>query len=185
MSEPSLILRCAARSFALPLQVVVEVTRMVAPALLLPRAPRYCLGAVDYHGQLVPIVDLGLRLGQGGPRPLEDFVDGRLVFVRTGGGLCGLAVDEVPELSDRPVEPLATTEPSLVGLLLGIVRWREQQAAPLLHAAALLPVGAGVRLRQLLVEVGGGRPEGDEGDEGDDGADGATPAAELDEGAPA
>lgn len=157
MSEPSLILRCAARSFALPLQVVVEVTRMVAPALPLPRAPRYCLGAVDYHGQLVPIIDLGLRLGQGGPRSVVDFLDGRLVFVRSGGGLCGLAVDEVPELSDRPVEPLATTEPSLVGLLLGIVRWREHEVAPLLHAAALLPVGAGVRLRQLLTEVAGSR----------------------------
>ena len=26
------------------------------------RAPRYCLGAIDYHGQLVPLLDLAARL---------------------------------------------------------------------------------------------------------------------------
>lgn len=153
MSEPCLILCCASRSYALPLQSVVEVTRMVAPALLLPRTPRYCLGVVNYHGQMVPILDLAARLGQRAPRSAVALVNGRLVFVRAASGLFALAVDEVPELSEKPVEPLTTAEPTLAGLLHGVVRWREQDAAPLLQASALLPVGAGARLRRLLAEV--------------------------------
>jgi hypothetical protein len=84
---------------------------------------------------------------------------GRLVFVRQAAGLCAFAVDEVPELSERPVEALQTPEPALAGLVQGVVRWREQEAAPLLAAGGLIPIGAGVRLRQLLAELGRQTPE--------------------------
>ena len=153
MNQPSLILRCGGQSVALSLETVVEVTRMVAPAAALPRAPRYCLGAVDYHGQLVLLLDLGARLGRCAPRSAIELVDGRLVFVRAPAGLIALAVDEVPELSERPIEPLGAVEPTLVGLLLGVVRWREGEAAPVLLPGALLPVGAGARLHRLVAEV--------------------------------
>jgi chemotaxis signal transduction protein len=153
MSQPSLILRCAGTGFALPLESVIEVTRMVAPAAVLPRAPRYCMGAADYHGQLAPMIDLAARLGLRGPRSAVEMVEGRLIFVRATTGLIGLAVDEVPELSEKPVEPLASAEPSLTGLLRGVVRWREGEAAPVLLPGALLPVGAGVRLQKLVAAI--------------------------------
>lgn len=153
MSQPSLILRCAGKGFALPLESVIEVTRMVAPSAVLPRAPRYCMGAADYHGQLAPMIDLGARLGLRGLRSAVEMVEGRLIFVRAATGLIGLAVDEVPELSERPVEPLGSVEPSLTGLLSGVVRWREGEAAPVLLPGALLPVGAGVRLQRLLAAI--------------------------------
>lgn len=153
MNLPSLILRCAGKGFALPLESVIEVTRMVAPATVLPRAPRYCMGAADYHGQLAPMIDLGARLGLCGPRSAVEMVEGRLVFVRAATGLVCLAVDEVPELSEKPIEPLGSVEPSLTGLLRGVVRWREGEAAPVLLPGALVPVGAGVRLQKLLAEL--------------------------------
>jgi purine-binding chemotaxis protein CheW len=170
MSEPSLILCCAGRSYALPLALVVEVTRVVAPALLLPRAPRYCLGVVDYHGQMVPMVDLGARLGLCPPRPITAFVNGRLVVTELPGGRFAFVVDEVPELCEKPVEPLTTVEPSLAGLVLGVVRWRDGAAAPLLPSGALLPVGASARLRQLMAALLADEPSTPIGKRGDTGA---------------
>lgn len=155
-SPPSLILRCRGHSFALPLEAVVEVTRMVAPATSLPRAPAACLGAADYHGQMVPIFELGALLLALGARTIVELVDGRLVFVRTAAGLLGLAVDEVPELSERPVEPLSASGPRLAGandLVRGIVRWREGEAAPLLLPSVLLASDVAARLQALLREL--------------------------------
>jgi len=67
-SLPLLIVRCAEVWLALPIGDVLEVVRMVAPASALPRVPRYCIGAADYHGQLVPMIDLAARLGLCAPR---------------------------------------------------------------------------------------------------------------------
>ena len=57
-----------------------------APAAVLPRAPRYCMGAADYHGQLAPMIDLGARLGLCAPRSAVEMVEGRLIFVRAAAG---------------------------------------------------------------------------------------------------
>lgn len=143
----------------MPLTAVVEVTRTVAPTLRLPRVPGYCLGVVDYHGQLVPLIDLAARLGLLRPRRVEELVDGRLVFVRSSAGLVAYALDEVLELSEQPVEPLSATDPSLSSLLLGVVRWSETETAPVLAASSLVPLGAGVRIRQELAAQGPARSQ--------------------------
>ena len=80
-SLPLLIVRCAEVWLALPIGDVLEVVRMVAPASVLPRVPRYCIGAVDYHGQLVPMIDLAARLGLCAPRHPADLIDARMVLL--------------------------------------------------------------------------------------------------------
>ena len=159
----SVILRCAGVTLALPLAAVVEVVLVVAPAAPLPRAPRYCLGAIDYHGQLVPLLDLAARLGLAPLRSVVTLADGRIMLLRGRAGLIGCLVDAVLELSEAPLEALSVSAPALAGLgglLRGIVRYREGEAAPLLDPAALLPVVAGERLRRGLAEVAAG-PRGE------------------------
>jgi chemotaxis signal transduction protein len=80
-SLPLLIVRCADLWLALPIGDVLEVVRMVAPASPLPRVPRYCIGAIDYHGQLVPMIDLAARLGLCAPRRPADLIDARIVIL--------------------------------------------------------------------------------------------------------
>src|SRR3954466_14758971 len=105
----SLIIRVGDRLLALPMATVGEVFRMVAMAARLPRAPRHCLGVVDHHGRLVPVFDLGARLGLQTPRDDEGLVDGHVILVddealaRTSAApdarvRVGYAVDEVREL---------------------------------------------------------------------------------------
>lgn len=47
---------------ALPLPVVVQVTR-VAAITPVPRAPAVVLGVLDFHGEIVPVMDIRARLG--------------------------------------------------------------------------------------------------------------------------
>lgn len=80
-SLPLLIVRCADLWLALPIGDVLEVVRMVAPASPLPRVPRYCIGAIDYHGQLVPMIDLAARLGRCPARRPSELIDARIVLL--------------------------------------------------------------------------------------------------------
>ena len=93
-------MRCAGVTLALPLSLVVEVVLVVAPAAPLLRAPRYCLGAMDYHGQLAPLIDLGARLGLSRPRTTLELAEGRIVILRARSGLVGYLTDEVLELCE-------------------------------------------------------------------------------------
>ncbi len=152
----SLILRCAGNTLALPLAQVVEVVLVVSPSAPLLRAPRYCLGAIDYHGQLVPLIDLAARLGLVPPRTVLSMPEGRIVLLQGRVGLVGYLVDEVLEVCEEPTEPLPLAEPTLMplgGLLRGMVRYRAGLLAPLLAPGALLPVVAGERLRKALSEL--------------------------------
>lgn len=86
-TESWLIVRCAEIWLALPIHALVEVVRMVAPASVVPHAPRYCLGTVDYHGQLLPLIDLGARLGLCAPRRWTQVPSARLIIAATGSPL--------------------------------------------------------------------------------------------------
>ena len=152
----SLIMRCAGVTLALPLSLVVEVVLVVAPAAPLLRAPRYCLGAMDYHGQLAPLIDLGARLGLSRPRTTLELAEGRIVILRARSGLVGYLTDEVLELCESPADPLPLSDPALGGLggfLRGMVRYHTDEAVPLLEPGALVPLVAGERLRRALLEL--------------------------------
>lgn len=165
MSVPHLIFTCAGSPFALPIDQVLEVVQMVAIAARLPRAPRYCLGAIDYHGRLVPLIDLGVRLGLRAPHHPDELVESRVILVedRPEGALregapqelCGYVVDDVSELSDRPLAPLAVSGQRFGGLVKGSVRWQENRSALVLDltAGVLVPNVAGELLRRAIAEL--------------------------------
>jgi purine-binding chemotaxis protein CheW len=56
----------------------------------LPGAPAAIRGAIDVHGKIVPVLDLGLRLGDP-PHPLN--ADAQLVLARTARRAVALPVD--------------------------------------------------------------------------------------------
>src|SRR5258707_4066144 len=103
---PFVVVRTGERQLALPLKPVIEVARMVAMAARLPRGPRNCLGIIDFRGQLVPVLDLGARLGLTPERRVVDFVDGHLLLLHDSLGIIGYAVDEVCELGEQTPEEL-------------------------------------------------------------------------------
>ena len=92
----------------------VEVTRAreildLVPVTKVPQTPDYLLGVINLRGQVVPVVDLRIKLGLPKAETTRDScvivmevqVDGEVLIV---GGLAD-AVREVLELRDDQIEP--------------------------------------------------------------------------------
>lgn len=79
----------AGQDFAVPIELVQEVIRGVAPTRL-PSAPEHLAGIMNLRGRVTPLLRLGLLLGLDGDSPDQ----GRFVIVcRAGGMRLGLLVD--------------------------------------------------------------------------------------------
>lgn len=92
----------------------VEVTRTreilsLTPVTSVPQTPDYMLGVINLRGQVVPVVDMRLKLGLPAGRETEDtciivvevLVDGEIIIV----GALADAVREVLEISADQIEP--------------------------------------------------------------------------------
>ena len=79
---------------ALPVRQVVGLLRMVA-SVSLPGAPRSIEGLVNYHGEILPVLDVRTRLG-GKPTPARP--SQALVVARREGRKCAFRVDSVEGL---------------------------------------------------------------------------------------
>jgi chemotaxis signal transduction protein len=163
MTVVHLVFTCAGAVFALPIDPVKEVVQMVAPCARLPRTPRYCLGAINYHGQMVPLIDLSARLGLCAPHRFDELIDARIILVKDEpgkssgerGGLLGYVVDSVSELSDRPFLPFSEEAERLGGLCVGTVLSQSGRNALVLNISprTILPLLAGEKLRQALLQL--------------------------------
>ena len=86
--------------FALPLETVTEVMRMVAVTAV-PDCPVWLAGVINLRGSVVPIVDLRSRLG------LEiraARLTSRIIVVDVSGQAVGLVVDSTTEVVSVPQE---------------------------------------------------------------------------------
>jgi purine-binding chemotaxis protein CheW len=96
------LFRLEAGQYALPLEHVVEVLRMVSVRPV-PEGPAWLAGVINLRGQVLPIMDLRARLGL--PR-LGARLETRIIVVDIGGfagdaagqRLIGLLADEVLEV---------------------------------------------------------------------------------------
>ena len=69
----------------------------------LPRAPSYIRGVINLRGTVLPVIDLGQRLGLEGSEPDERTV---IIVVDVDGRTIGLRVDAVSDILTLPTERL-------------------------------------------------------------------------------
>jgi purine-binding chemotaxis protein CheW len=112
------------QSWALPLAAVERVVGMVAVSPL-PESPAGIRGAINVGGEIVPVLDLDLRLG----RPTTDRgPSARLVLARTRSRRVALGVDDVlgvivvdAALIGPPIEQTAAPMGGVVALPEGVL----------------------------------------------------------------
>jgi purine-binding chemotaxis protein CheW len=79
--------------YALPIQQVQEIIRYSEPRAVSSAEP-WIKGVISLRGKIIPVFDLGLRLGV----HAEPGEDQKIVIVETATGTAGVIVDEVEEV---------------------------------------------------------------------------------------
>ena len=105
--------------YALRLPIVEQVLRMVEVSYL-PEAPAIVLGVINFHGRIIPVVDIQRRLGRS---PIPYGLTSRLLVARTNRRTLALPVDEVLGVQDIPPENVTSPDAVLpgTGLVAGMV----------------------------------------------------------------
>ncbi|NJC39818.1 purine-binding chemotaxis protein CheW [Brevundimonas alba] len=96
--------RIGRQEFCVDIMSVREI-RGWTPATPLPRAPGYMKGVINLRGAVLPIVDLGARLGLSTSEPTARHV---IMVAHIGGRTVGLLVDAVSDiiqLTEDAVQP--------------------------------------------------------------------------------
>ena len=103
-SRELIAFRIGEQEFCVDIMSVREI-RGWTPATPLPRAPGYMKGVINLRGAVLPIIDLGVRLGLSTAEPTERHV---IMVAHIGGRTVGLLVDAVSDiiqLTDELVQP--------------------------------------------------------------------------------
>lgn len=93
------------QSFCLDLMVIRELRVWSAPTPL-PQAPDYIRGVVNLRGNVLPIIDLGARLGLGHTEATPRHA---ILVAEAGDRLVGLLVDGVSEILSVPAASIQQT----------------------------------------------------------------------------
>lgn len=80
-----------------------------------PRVPNYVRGVINLRGQIIPVVDIRLRLG----KPEQDNFCG--IVVDVDGSMVGILVDMVEQMVDVPLDailpvPTSTSQAMVSGM---------------------------------------------------------------------
>jgi purine-binding chemotaxis protein CheW len=121
----SVIFALNGQQFALPLTMVEKVVRALAITPL-PKAPAIVSGIIDFHGEIVPVMDIRLRLGLP-PRPIA--LSDQIIIARTPHRPIAFAVDKI----------------------LDVVEWRDEDVVPAEAVAAGVEFLGGVLRNQAGV----------------------------------
>lgn len=85
--------------------MMVREIRGWTPATALPHAPDYVRGVINLRGSVLPIVDLGARLGLEVPEPTSRHV---IIIAQLGDQISGFLVDAVSDIltiQDEQMQP--------------------------------------------------------------------------------
>jgi len=104
--------------YALPLNAVERVVRAVAPTPL-PDAPDMICGVIDFHGRLIPVVDMRARLRL---PPREVALTDLLVLAHGASRSVAFFIDAVVGTIDQPEDAVAFGDG---GCIAGIARLAE------------------------------------------------------------
>ncbi len=86
--------RIGSQEFCVDIMDVREI-RGWTPATALPQAPAFVRGVINLRGAVLPIVDLGSRLGLGSADPTARHV---IIVAQVGSQVVGLLVDAVSDI---------------------------------------------------------------------------------------
>lgn len=81
--------------YALPVSDVLTIERAVSITPV-PKAPAYVAGVINFHGDIIPVLDLRKLFGL---PPHEVRLEDRFIIARTSQGLVALVVDSVAGVS--------------------------------------------------------------------------------------
>lgn len=98
------------------LENVRQVVR-AAEILPLPRAPRFIGGVLDFHGQIVPVVNVRERLGLG---KIDIELTDRFIISDAGGLLLALHVESVGTVSTAEIKQASSDSALSIGEGLGV-----------------------------------------------------------------
>ena len=96
--------RIGAQEFCVNIMEVREI-RGWTPATALPQAPPFVRGVINLRGAVLPIVDLGARLGLGAADPTARHV---IIVAQVQNQVVGLLVDAVSDIltvTDEEIQP--------------------------------------------------------------------------------
>jgi purine-binding chemotaxis protein CheW len=96
--------RIGAQEFCVDIMEVREI-RGWTPATALPQAPPFVRGVINLRGAVLPIVDLGARLGLGAADPTARHV---IIVAQVQNQIVGLLVDAVSDIltvTDEMIQP--------------------------------------------------------------------------------
>lgn len=93
MTQQLVVFALGREEYALPIQQVQEIIRYSEPRAVSSAEP-WIRGVISLRGKIVPVFDLGLRLGL----HAEPGQDQKIVIVETDHGTAGVIVDEVEEV---------------------------------------------------------------------------------------
>jgi purine-binding chemotaxis protein CheW len=101
MTQQLVVFTLRREEYALPIQQVQEIIRYSEPRQVSSADP-WVRGVISLRGKIVPVFDLGLRLGI----PAEPAEDQKIVIVETDAGTAGVIVDAVEEVLTVDAEQL-------------------------------------------------------------------------------
>ena len=126
--ERYLICRLGEILFAVPLLQMRRIEPL-RPITRVPRAPQFLRGVIDLHGEIIPVVDLKLRLGLSAEEPYYD-EQARLLIVEVEGQPVGMLTDAVVSIRRLDVTAIEPPPPMVADIngvyLTGVIRWEEQ-----------------------------------------------------------
>lgn len=131
--------RIGSQEFCVDIMSVREI-RGWTPATPLPRSPAFVRGVINLRGAVLPIVDLGARLGLRVTDPTDRHV---IMVAQVGGRTVGLLVDAVSDiiqLTDEAVQPTPEVASDQVrAFVRGIFTTAEGRMISLLELDWLIP----------------------------------------------
>lgn len=97
--------RVKGQDFCIDIGHVREI-RGWSPTTTLPHAPDYVKGVMNLRGNVIPVIDLSLRLGLGATEPTERHV---IVITTLGEATSGFLVEAVSDIVSMPANELKPT----------------------------------------------------------------------------
>lgn len=130
--------RIGEQEFCVDITTVREIRGFV-PATPLPHAPAYVNGVINLRGTVLPVIDLGLRMGLSKIEPTARSV---IVVARIENQLFGLLVDAVSDIltvTDEAIQPTPNVASELAQSFVRGVIALEGRMISLIAADAIPP----------------------------------------------